>query len=210
MIRHQLCGFGRALLLLEARLVELDARRETGRAVDCRHHDVVQVGLLVGVCEVGLRRPSRVRQKGHRLRVVRELVDPSVELLQHPCSRVAGLHVLHVQHPRIDERVVGLHDERVVPVDGLEDGVRVGEPNGVGVQVQHVEAVREDQSLQKDLAGLEEGQRHLVKHGVVQRRRPRRRQPAGPPDAGERWHGVPQADAYLLLQRQNQHMVQTH
>ena len=40
-----------------------------------------------------------------------------------------------------------LHDELVVLVERLEDGEGVGEPDGVGVEVQQVEAVPEHEPL---------------------------------------------------------------
>eukprot|EP00965_Chrysotila_dentata_P245363 6206505-Pleurochrysis_carterae.AAC.2 len=59
------------------------SRRSRVSSDEGRGDDVVEVGLLVGVCEMGRRRPLRVGQLAHALRVVGEAVDTTVELLDH-------------------------------------------------------------------------------------------------------------------------------
>ena len=196
--------------LLEACLHELDAARERDGPRDARRHDVVQVGLLVGVAKVGRPRPRRVWQVSHALRVVREAMDAPIELLEHPRGRVALAHVLHVEDPRVDEGVVRLHHELVLRVERLQDRVRVGEPDGVAVEVEHVEVVDEHEPLEQHLARLEEGERLPLEHIVVQRAWPRPSKDARPPDAHDTRQHKPQLLARLPPGRHGEHVVQAH
>eukprot|EP00967_Tisochrysis_lutea_P155784 scaffold312469_cov31-Tisochrysis_lutea.AAC.2 len=202
-VLHELGRLRRALLALETGLVKLHARCVAGSTIQRRDDDVVHVSLLVSVRKVGRCRPRGVRQLRHCLRVVCEAIYAAIELLEDPRGRVASFDVLHVEHARVDKRIVRLNDERVVSVDCLEDWVRVGEPDRVGIEMQHVEPVGYDQALQKNFARLKEGERNLVEHGVVQGWRPRSAQPCWPPHARERWHRIPQVETDLLFERED-------
>mmetsp|Transcript_38090 Transcript_38090/g.113813 ORF Transcript_38090/g.113813 Transcript_38090/m.113813 type:complete len:232 (-) Transcript_38090:452-1147(-) len=95
-VLHPLGCLLRPLVFLEACLVELDAGRKRGGAVERRGDDVVQVGLLVGIRKMRRRRPARGGELLDGLWPIREPVDAPVELLEHPRRAVAGRHILHV------------------------------------------------------------------------------------------------------------------
>mmetsp|Transcript_26844 Transcript_26844/g.90491 ORF Transcript_26844/g.90491 Transcript_26844/m.90491 type:complete len:234 (+) Transcript_26844:419-1120(+) len=117
---------------------------------------------------------------------------------------------LSPQDAGVGEGVVGLNDDGVVAVHCLKDGVRVGEPDRVRVQVEDVEAVLHHESLEQHLASLEEGEGDLVEHCVVERGRPGRLEPSRPPHAGQRGEGVPEGGADVAFEGEDEHVVEAH
>jgi len=76
--------------------------------------------------------------------------------------------------------------------------------------MEDVEAVLHNEPLEQHLASLEEGERNLVEHCVVERRRPGRLEPARPPHAGQRGEGVPEGGADVAFEGEDEHVVEAH